>query len=126
MSERLIVIIDDDEMFLMLAGTILQSAGYEVHTLSDSVAAKRYILSGVKPAMIIVDVMMPELKGDEVARHLKENAETESIPVLFVSGMSMEELDELVRQTGANGYLTKPFSFDQLVESVRSIVPLAP
>ncbi|HEY6838691.1 MAG TPA: response regulator [Geobacteraceae bacterium] len=122
MSERLVVIIDDDEMFLMLAGTILEGAGYKVHTISDSVAARSYIMSGAKPAVIIVDVMMPDLKGDEVARLLKENAATAAIPILFASGMSMEELDELVRETGANGYLAKPFSFDQLVDSVRSII----
>jgi twitching motility two-component system response regulator PilG len=123
MSERLIVIIDDDKVFLTLAGAILESVGYEVRTVSDSVEAKRYILSGEKPAMIIVDVMMPALKGDEVAILLKENVETASIPVLFVSGMSVEELDELTRKTGADGYLSKPFSFNQLVESVRRIVP---
>jgi len=123
MDERQIVIIDDDEFFLMLARTILEGAGYKVHTVSDSAVAKRYILSGVKPAMIIVDVLMPALNGDEVARLLKEDAETESIPIFFISGMSAKELDERVRTTGVNGYLTKPFSFDQLVESVRKIVP---
>lgn len=123
MDERQIVIIDDDEFFLMLARTVLEGAGYKVHTLSDSTVAKRYILSGVKPAMIIVDVLMPDLNGDEVARLLKEDAETKSIPILFISGMSAKELSERVQKTGVNGYLTKPFSFDQLVESVRKIVP---
>jgi CheY-like chemotaxis protein len=122
MSERLIVIIDDDEIFLTLAEAILESAGYKVCTVSDGAEAKRYILSGVNPAMIIVDVLMPGLKGDEVARLLKEREETASIPVLFVSGISEGELDELVQQTGANGYLAKPFTFDQLVESVRKII----
>jgi CheY-like chemotaxis protein len=73
--------------------------------------------------MIIVDVLMPDLNGDEVARLLKEDAETKSIPILFMSGMSAKELGERVQRTGVNGYLTKPFSFDQLVESVRRIVP---
>jgi CheY-like chemotaxis protein len=123
MEERQIVIIDDDEFLLMLTRTVLEGAGYKVHTLSDSTVAKRYILSGVKPAMIIVDVLMPDLNGDEVARLLKEDAETKSIPILFMSGMSAKELGERVQSTGVNGYLTKPFSFDQLVESVRRIVP---
>jgi len=123
MDERQIVIIDDDEFFLMLARTVLEGVGYKVHTVSDSTVAKQYILSGVKPAMIIVDVLMPELNGDEVARLLKEDTETKSIPILFLSGMSAEELHERVQKAGVNGYLTKPFSFDQLVESVRKIVP---
>ncbi len=123
MNEPLIVIVDDDAVFLTLGAAILESAGYRVRTLSDGVEAKRYIESGEKPALLIVDVMMPTLKGDEVASLLKGNAETASIPLLFISGMEAEELDELVQQTGANGYLAKPFSFDQLVEAVRKLVP---
>jgi DNA-binding response OmpR family regulator len=122
MNEQLIVIIDDDEMFLTLAGIILEGEGYKVHTASDGVLAKRYLFSGVKPSLIIVDALMPNLGGDEVAKLLRENAATESVPILFISGLSAEELDELAQKTGANGYLTKPFSFDQLTEAVQKTI----
>ena len=123
MSNVEIVVIDDDKVFLALAGAILESAGYRVSAVSDGDAARGYIMSGARPAMVIVDVMMPTLMGDEVVRLLKANRETASIPVLFVSGMSAEELAELAQKTGADGYLTKPFSYDQFVESVRKLIP---
>ena len=122
MSKEEIVVIDDDQMFLTLAGAILESVGYRIHAVSDGDAARGYIMGGARPAMVIVDVMMPTLMGDEVVKLLKQNPETESIPVLFLSGMSVEELAELAQRTGADGYLTKPFSFDQLVESVRKMI----
>jgi len=121
MNEQLVVIIDDDEMLLTLAGAILTNEGYKVRTASDSAMANQYIFGELRPALILIDVMMPELQGDEIAKLLKENPDTSSIPILLMSGMSEEELDEMVLKTGVNGYLIKPFSFEELVEAVRKI-----
>jgi two-component system, chemotaxis family, chemotaxis protein CheY len=123
MNEQLIVIIDDDELILTIAEAILENAGYKVRTASNSILANQYIFCDTKPSLIIMDVMMPMLQGDKVAKLLKENADTRSIPILFLSGKETEELDALVAETGANGYLAKPFAREQLVEAVRKILP---
>lgn len=115
-----IVIIDDSELVLEMARDILVEAGYEVCTAGNSIEANQYIFSPERPALIILDVMMPLLDGDKKLKILKGNEQVRGIPVIFLSSKSADELKKLVAETGADGYLCKPFTAEEMLAKVRS------
>ncbi len=121
-SRRLLVV--DDEMAVRrLLRTILQRQGCQVEEAVNGAAALAVIEQATSPFDLVVsDVVMPELNGREFARRLR--VMRPQLPILFVSGYSPEELADL------NGpmddevvMLAKPFSVDQLVQTIRSMLP---
>lgn len=122
MKKQRIVIIDDDEPISLLMQAILESAGYGVCLAANAVEANQYIWSETKPALIILDVMMPMLSGDTAAGIYKATSSSKSIPIIFVSGIPAPELEALTASTGAAGYLCKPFSAAKVIQTVRSVL----
>jgi len=117
-----IVLIDDSELVLEMARDILENAGYRVCTATNGIEANQHIYSPDRPALIILDVMMPFLDGDKKLKVLKSNEHSSGIPIIYLSSKSEQELQKLVADTGADGYLCKPFSDDDLLKAVRRYV----
>ncbi|MCM0081700.1 response regulator transcription factor [Geomonas sp. Red32] len=115
-----ILIIDDSDLVLAMARDALEDAGYRVETATNGIEANRFIFSRQKPDLIIMDIMMPMLDGNKKAKILKDNELSRDIPILLLSSKSDEEMRELVREAGADGYILKPFSPAQVVAKVRS------
>ncbi|GFO54649.1 hypothetical protein GMSM_16560 [Geomonas sp. Red276] len=115
-----ILIIDDSDLVLAMARDALEDAGYRVETATNGIEANRFIFSRQKPDLIIMDIMMPMLDGNKKAKILKDNELSRDIPILLLSSKSDEEMRELVREAGADGYILKPFSPAQVVGKVRS------
>ncbi|MBU0995190.1 MAG: response regulator [Proteobacteria bacterium] len=82
-----ILIIDDDMEMRFLLSTIIKGAGYRALTVKDGKEGMAS-LSGIKPDLIVLDVMMPEEGGSVVYRRLKTSEELKKIPVIIVSGVS--------------------------------------
>jgi len=122
MPPKRIVVIDDSQLILAVATEALQNAGYEVLATDSGIEANQYIYSTRRPDLILIDVMMPMLNGDRKVRLLKERESSRHIPVLLMSTKSKEELEELTRQAGADGYIQKPFSEDSLVKCVEKFL----
>ncbi|QXE90104.1 response regulator [Geomonas subterranea] len=122
MEKRKILVIDDDETITTLLRGVLEWAGYEVRLAGNAAEANRHLWEGVKPDLIILDVMMPFLSGDRVAGIYKSNEATRDIPILYVSGRPEEELKALVESTGASGYLHKPFGTSKVVAAVQALL----
>lgn len=122
MSNKRILVIDDDETVTVLLQAILESAGYEVCIAGNAVEGNQYLWGGDKPDLIILDLMMPFLSGETVAEIFKSNESTSSIPILYASGKPEAQLQALVRETGAVGYLTKPFGPARVLEAVRGVL----
>ena len=118
MNEK-ILIIDDSELVLAMAKDALAQAGYQVLTATNGIEANRYIFSKDKPDLIIMDIMMPMLDGNKKAKLLKENEVSRDIPILLLSSKSEAEMRSLMAEAGANGYILKPFTPEQLTEAVR-------
>jgi putative two-component system response regulator len=107
-SERaLIILVDDDPANLRIGSNVLE-AKYDVATAPS--AAKLFsLLENNNPAIILLDIMMPEMNGYEVIKILKSNPQTKNIPVIFLTARS-ESDDELEGLSlGAVDYITKPF-----------------
>ena len=116
--KKRILVVDDSEVVLAMAAEALEEGGFEVVTAMDIGGAVPLIHADRKPDLIILDVMLPDLDGDKKAKKLKDNEQTRSIPILLLSSKTEEELRWLVKSSGADGFIRKPFGHRQLVEQV--------
>jgi len=115
-----ILVVDDDDSLLELLRMHLSSAGYEVHTAPDAIAAGYSVLRS-PPDLILSDVNMPHMDGFQFVAALKADKTLPEIPVIFLT--SNEEGDHRGKELGAVGYLTKPVRADRLLELVAQHVP---
>ena len=78
-----------------------------------------------KPQLIIMDIMMPGMDGWEAAREIRAHAETKDIPILAATALFRDSDLKSCIEAGCNGYIVKPFTFEELQAKVRSLIPAA-
>ena len=111
-----ILIIDDEKSMLFLSRAILASAGYEVVTESDSTKAYDTVLL-TKPDLILMDIVMPEINGIELARQIRANPELNSTHIFALTGMPMLTENNRVY---FEKIILKPFIMDSLLAELKS------
>lgn len=122
MTER-ILIVDDDLEALQLVGLMLERKGYQIQAASSGEQALRKILAAkTKPGLIILDIMMPDMDGYEVARRLRDHPETQDIPILFFTAKSAIANKIAGFQAGGDDYLTKPIHPAELLSRVEALL----
>jgi CheY-like chemotaxis protein len=114
----MVLVVDDSEIVLAKASEALVADGYDVRTALSAFDADTYLYGEVKPDIVIMDVMMPRLDGDKKAKLLKSDETTSGIPILLLSSKSEDELGMLVRESGCEGFIRKPFTSEQIVAKV--------
>jgi DNA-binding response OmpR family regulator len=111
-----ILICDDDEGILDLVDMVLSEEGFdtvaEINSLNLSARIERE-----KPDVLVLDLWMPVLSGDQILRALRQQTATHNLPVLVISASS--DGKTIAMNAGANDYLPKPFDLDQLVKRVK-------
>jgi phosphate regulon transcriptional regulator PhoB len=116
-----ILIIDDEPDIVDLVAYNLKKDGFIVSTAPDGEEALRKINSE-KFALIILDLMLPGIQGMELCRMLKKSPSTENLPIIMLTA-KVEEIDRILGlETGADDYITKPFSPRELVARVRAVL----
>ncbi len=121
----MVLVVEDNEDSVRIIQTILQSAGFEVmveHNGEDGLARARL----VRPELIIMDVMMPVMNGFEALEQLRASPQTSQIPVILLTAKSQDEDVISGYQTGADYYMTKPFTAKQLLYGVRLVLGKTP
>ena len=115
-----ILIADDEQKILKLVGDFLKKAGYEtVETDNGDDAYRIYNENPSAISMLILDIMMPGLNGWEVCKKVREKS---NVPIMILTARS-EEFDELMGyESGADDYVTKPFSPSVLVKKVEALL----
>ncbi len=113
-----IVVVDDDEVVTSTLRLYLQSAGFGVSTARDGVRALE-LASGADVALVILDLMIPGLSGQEVCRRLREKS---SVPVLMLTARTLESERVAGLEMGADDYVSKPFSPREVVARVRALL----
>jgi DNA-binding response OmpR family regulator len=113
-----VLVVDDSKTVLDMARDALEKNGYEVITVLNAREADIFIFGSEKPDIIIMDVMLPVLDGDKKTRMLKDNEATRGIPILLLSSKPEQELLYLVAESGADGFIRKPFASRQFVTKV--------
>jgi len=121
MNPARILIVDDEERNVKLLRGMIASEKYEVDTASGGQEALDYLKSN-KPDLILLDVMMPDIDGFEVCRHLKADEDTRIIPVLMVTALMEKEHRVKAMQVGADDFLSKPVDRTELLVRVKSLL----
>lgn len=116
--KRRVLVVDDSEIVLAMAKEALESAGYDVFTAVSAAAADVYVYGVPRPDLIILDVMMPMLDGDRKAKILKSDELVRDIPILLLSSKNGDELARLATESGADGFIRKPFTFREMTDKV--------
>lgn len=115
-----ILIVEDSPSELELMSHYLKESGYEV---IKATGAKEAIEKAVlhQPDVIITDVVMPGMSGFELCRSLKRNQATQEVPVVICSSKN-QEIDRLwAMKQGADAYVTKPYTREQLLRAIKSV-----
>jgi CheY-like chemotaxis protein len=116
-----ILIAEDERDIRDLIAFTLQFAGHEVITTSNGEEALQAVRAQ-KPQLVLLDVRMPRLTGYEVCKEIKADPQTQAIPVIFLSAKGQEAEIRSGLEAGAEQYLLKPFSPDQLIEQVNKVL----
>ncbi|MCP3164140.1 response regulator [Myxococcus qinghaiensis] len=111
-----ILIVDDSEMTARIIEADLVGKGFEVHVADTADKATKIILKKqTRPDLVLLDVRMPNVNGEQFCRFIKSNSLFKGIKVLLCSGENVEELQRICREAGADGYIPKDAVMGNLV-----------
>jgi DNA-binding response OmpR family regulator len=116
-----VLVVEDEADVTELIRYNLAKEGMEVRTAANGADALRGARD-LHPDVVLLDLMIPQLNGWEVCRRLKQDRETQGIPVIVVTGRAEEGDKVLGFELGADDYITKPFSPRELVARIRAVL----
>ncbi len=120
-----IYVIDDDEQLLRMVGLMLERGGHTVTLLSDPIKGMERVKQD-KPDLLVLDVMMPAMSGHDITRQLRDTKGLENLPILILTARSQEIDKTTALKIGANDYLSKPVTSQELIERVDHLLTQKP
>jgi len=116
-----VMVVDDAYSDLKLMESILQSAGHQVVSYADGAQLEERLLTE-QPDVLLLDIVMPNRNGYEILRALKKDDRTRRTPVVLVTSKTQESDRLWGKRQGADEYVSKPFTPEQLLTAVRRFV----
>src|SRR4030066_39740 len=120
MSQKALVV-DDNGNNLMLEKDLLEVAGFEVFG-AENAAGGIAMARKVKPDIIIMDVRLPDMRGSEAAKILREDKETSDIPIVFVTASVMAEGKEEIKTITNSGFIGKPINTRTFAKEISQFI----
>src|ERR1700710_3180245 len=117
-SPARVLVVDDERSIVELVATALRYEGFQVETAANGRDALKSVASW-RPDLVVLDVMLPDLDGHEVHRRLDG---TTPVPILYLTARDATEDKVRGLTLGADDYVTKPFSLEELVARVRAVL----
>jgi|GEM_PF-100546 len=121
MAKEKIVVIDDSQIVRKLAELALEEEGYKVYTAEDGEEGLR-ICEEVRPAVILVDFIMPRISGYQFCEAARDNELLKDIPIILITGKGEDVGKKFAEKFGVGDYFIKPFKSEVLVEKVNAII----
>jgi DNA-binding response OmpR family regulator len=116
-----ILAVDDEEAMLNSLSQVLRHANYEVFSTTKGKEAVN-LAKNIHPDLIILDVMMPDMAGEDVAVALSSDPTTSQIPIIFLTGIITKTEELTVKKTGKRYIVAKPVAIKELVELLNKIL----
>ena len=124
-TKGIVLVVDDEPDIRNLLSINLRREGFQVFAAETGADALR-LAQQHPPALVVLDLMLPDIQGTEVCRRMRARPETATIPILMLTARD-EEIDRVVGfEVGADDYVTKPFSVRELMLRVRAILRRTP
>ena len=117
-----VLVVEDNELNLKLFCDLLRAHGFltePVRDGRDAIAKAREFM----PDLVVTDIQLPHVSGEELIRHMKLDAALRTIPIMAVTAYAGHEDEERIRAAGADAYVSKPISLARFMEEVRALVP---
>ena len=118
-SRRRVLVVDDEPNILDVISMALRYEGFEVETAGNGTEALAAVDS-YRPHLMVLDIMLPDMEGFEVAKRL--GGERAELPIVFLTARDTQEDKIRGLTTGGDDYVTKPFSLEELIARVRSVL----
>ena len=125
MSLEVIQIIEDDHLQASLIDREVRKAGYRTNVAYDGMTGLADVRR-LRPSLVLLDVMLPELDGHDVCRRLREDQQTQTIPIIMMSALGTEEHKTTGLELGADDYVVKPFGLAELISRIRAVLRRSP
>ena len=116
-APKRILVVDDTKDILLVVARRLKSWGYEALTAQSGEEGLK-IIEEQKPDLVLLDVMMPKMKGRDVCARMKANPDTAHIPVIFLTALGLADHVKAGMDLGAEDYIVKPFEPAELKERI--------
>ena len=121
MSLEIIQIIEDDHLQASLIDREVRKAGYRTNVAYDGKTGLADVRR-LRPSLVLLDVMLPELDGHDVCRSLRADQQTQAIPIIMMSALGTEEHKTTGLELGADDYVIKPFGLAELISCIRAVL----
>jgi pilus assembly protein CpaE len=120
-----IFVIDDDAQLLRMVGLMLERGGHTTTLINDPRNGLEQ-LKAEKPDLLVLDVMMPDMSGHDLTRQIRDTSEIKDLPILILTARSQEIDRDTALESGANGYLSKPVTSQELIKQVDDLLTKKP
>ncbi|MFZ5975496.1 MAG: response regulator transcription factor [Bacillota bacterium] len=121
MAKQTILVVDDEDNIRELIAYNLKAEGFVVEEAASGEQALEYCKAR-KPALVLLDIMLPGMDGLEVCKRLKRDAATSTIPIIMITAKS-EEVDKVLGlELGADDYITKPFGVREMLARIKALI----
>lgn len=119
--EKIVLIVDDSNTNNILLQSILESEGINTSIACCGKEALNF-LKIRKPSLILLDIMMPKIDGFTVLKEIKSNAETNNIPVVFITAKNDDNIKQKAIEEGAADLIHKPIDINEVLEIVKQYI----
>jgi CheY-like chemotaxis protein len=118
---KVILIVEDDPKSMTLTKDLLKISGYETIQATDGKEGVE-LAKKAKPNLILMDIMMPNMDGYTACHDIKADPVTKNIPVVMLTAVGYELNKKLAKVYGADGYVTKPFGRQELIDAISPLL----
>lgn len=120
-KKRTILVVEDDFFLIKVLQVKLTKAGFDVHVAADGILAMEALNGGLKPDLVVLDLVMPRKDGFEVLQDIRAQKQWKSLPVIVLTNLGQETDMERVKNLGVKQYLVKSdIAIDDVVDIVRN------
>ena len=121
-AKPMALIVEDDDQIAYLLRFILEREGFEVKLARDGRSAQRLVVNLAPPALVTLDVMLPDIDGFQLLALMRKQATWKDVPILMLTAKSQDKDVARAREAGASDYIFKPFKPDDLRARIRQLV----
>ncbi|MCW8932132.1 MAG: response regulator [Gammaproteobacteria bacterium] len=122
MTKKILVVDDEVVLTKMVKMNLERTGNYEVQTVNEGLKALQ-VAREFRPDLIFMDVMMPDMSGDEVIAEIREDPNLSTIPYVFMTAIvSKTETEEMGSTIGGNEFLAKPVKTEELIKTIERIL----